>query len=213
MISTIRWSRWALILPLLVAGSAAARAGNVVSTFKVKGNTAIALFDAFDPVDPCLESVVSLAAADVMEKIMPNGRTISFRTTIAVIDFDVCTETVLFNGEGATASHTFQVAADLGTATLSSDVMVQDLLSTLVFPFQVTMTWTATGKPQTTNSVDKFRDPVLGIKITDKSHSTIVEATATGTVFGTGRNHTHEPSDSGNIQRENDGTHTVERAP
>jgi hypothetical protein len=212
MILPTRWIQWALILPLVVAAPSAADAGNIVSIFKVKGNTALALFDAFDPADPCLESFVSVAAADFLEKVMPNGRTTSFRTTIAVIDFDVCTETVLFNGEGVTESHTFEVTPDLKTATLSAEVTVQHALTTLNYPFQVSMTWKATGKPQTTNSNDKFRDPVLGVKITDKSHSTIVDATATGTVFGNGRNHTPLPSDSGNIGRENDGTHVVERA-
>jgi hypothetical protein len=202
-----------LILPLLLAADPAADTATTVSSFRLKGNTATALFLAPDPLDSCLESIVSVASSDLLEKVLSSGKTVSLRTALVVIEFDVCTNTLLFSGEGETATHSFQVAADLSTATLTVQVQLSDAVSTLVYPFQVSLTWKATGKAQTSNTVEKFHDKEAGLKITTKSHSTIVDAAATGTVFGRGRNHTPAPSDSATIQKQNDGTHVIEKTP
>jgi hypothetical protein len=206
----IRASAWLVILPLLFSARPV-QAGNMVTSFKVKGNTVTAIFIAPDPLDPCVESIVSVAAADLLEKVTSAGKTISLRTNLVVVERDTCTGVVLFSGEGSSATHSLTVAPDLSSASLSAQITLQDAVSTQLFPFQVSLSFRAIGKAQTTNTHEKFRDPEAGIKITTKSKSTIVDATATGTVSGFGRNHTPEPSESATIQKQNDGTHVVER--
>lgn len=162
---------------------------------------------------PCVESLVSVVASDLIEKVSTGGRTVSLRTVLMVIQRDACTDTPLFSGEGDTANHTFVVAGDLGSATLTAAVPVVDAISLQTFPFQVNLSWKATGKPEFLKSKETFRDPDFGIKIKTMSRSTQVEATATGTAFGIGQNHTPDASDTATIQKQNDGTHTVQKTP
>jgi len=202
---------WLVALLLLLTACPAANAAATVSTLRVKGDAAVAIFQAFAPFDDCLESFVSAAAADFLEKVTSSGRTISVRTNLTVIEYNTCTQTVLFNGDGITDIHTFQVAANLSTATLTAEIEVLDVLSTLLYPFQMSLTWTAIGKPETSTSRSKFSDRDLGITITDTSQGRSVDAVATGTVIGRGWNHTPAPSDEASIRRESGGTYIVER--
>jgi hypothetical protein len=77
--------------------------------------------------------------------------------------------------------------------------------------FQVNLTWKATSAVETTKFREDFTDKELGIKIKTMSKSTMVQASATGTVTGLGENFPPEPSDSATIQQSNDGSHTVQR--
>jgi hypothetical protein len=211
MISKICRVQLLILSMLLVANIAAAK--TTVSNFQLKGNTVTAIFAAADPLDPCLESIVSVVAADLVEKLMPGGKSVVLRTALVVVERDVCTDTILFSGEGGAATHTLVVASDLSSASLAAQGTLQDSVTMQAFPFQVSLSFTGIGKPQSTNTHEKFRDPEAGIKITTKSKSTIVDAVATGTVSGIGRNHTPAPSELATIQKNNDGTHVVERSP
>jgi hypothetical protein len=213
MTSRMRWKKPVFILSLLLAATWTANAANTVTNFRLKDETATAMFQAGDPLDPCLESLVSVVASDDIEKVSPGGPTPALRTVLVVIQRDACTNTVLFGGQGDTTNHTFQVASNLGSATLTATVPLEDAVSTLVFPFQVSMTWEATGKPQFVHFKETFQDPEVGIKITARSRSTLAEATASGTVFGLGQNHTPEASDSATIQKQFDGTLVIQKTP
>jgi hypothetical protein len=65
-----------------------------------------------------------------------------------VIQRDVCTDSLLFSGEGDTANQTLEVAGDLSLATLTATVPVADAISGQTFTFEVNLVWKATGKPQ-----------------------------------------------------------------
>jgi hypothetical protein len=216
MTSRKRWSKSVFILSLLLAATwtaNAADAANTVENFRLKGNTATALFQAADPLDPCLENVASVVASDTIEKVLPGGRTAALSTVLAVIQRDVCTDFLLFSGVGDTADSTLEVASDLSSATLTATVPVLDTLSHQTFPFHVNLVWQATRKGVFQNTKETFKDKDLGIMITTFTRSRQAPATATETVFGDGQNFTPEASDDATIQKENDGTHFVEKMP
>jgi hypothetical protein len=201
------------ILSLLLAGVAAANAAEVTN-LRIKGDTTTALFQAADPLDPCLENLVSVTSADKIETLSPPGsHTPAPGTVLVVVQRDVCTGFVLFSGAGDTASHSFQVAGNLGSATLTATVLVVDAVSQQGFTFQVNLVWTATGNPQVVHSKETFRDPDLGIRIRTLTHSRQVEAVAIGTVVTGGVNFTPEASDTATIHKENAGSLVIEKTP
>jgi len=99
------------ILPLLLVGNAV-QADTMVTSMHVKGNTVTALFDALDPLDPCLENLVSVVCADLIEQDKPGGKTTFVNTQLTVIQVDVCTSPTLFNADGVSMGPPVQVAAD-----------------------------------------------------------------------------------------------------
>jgi len=209
-------SKSVFILPLLLAATWAASSAVIAATtttnFRLKGDTVVATFEAFDPQDPCLLDFVSVAASDLVEKMSPGGKkTADAGTLLLIIQRDVCTDTVLFGGFGGPASQSFQVAGDLKSATLSAQVPVFNNVTSLTTTFQVNLTFQATGAAEFLHLKETFQDPDLGIKITSQSVSWTSPATATGTVSGVGQNFTPEPSDSATIQKENDGTLTIQK--
>ena len=212
MTPRIRRQKRLWVLFLLLAATPAATAGTTVSHVRVQGDTVTAIF-AVEPPDPgnCVLNLVAVVAADLIEKVLQSGRTQFLRTTVTVAQFDTCVGDLLFIGEGSTDVADLQISSNLRTATLAAMVAVTDALSGTVSNFQLNLTWKATSKASTVNSVDSFKDKDLGIKIKTHSHSTMAEAVATGTVIGIGQNFTPEPSESGTIQRGNDGTHTVQK--
>jgi hypothetical protein len=88
---------------------------------------------------------------------------------------------------------------------------VADILSGTSSNFELNLTWKATSKATTTNTNELFKDRTVGIKVMTRSHSTMAEAVATGTVVGLGYNFTPKPSETATIQRQNDGTHSVQK--
>jgi hypothetical protein len=210
MTSRIRWSRWVLILLLPIVASSAVTAATTSENFRLKGETLMATFEAFDPLDPCLLNFVAVTAADTIEKTSPGGKkTIRNGIVLVVIQRDVCTDSVLFDGMGIATNQTFQVAGNLSSATLTAQVQVFE--GEVGFPFQVNLTWTATGKAELLHSKETFRDAELGIRILSQSVSSIAPATASGTVFGLGQNFTPEASDTGSIQTQNDGSLLIQK--
>jgi hypothetical protein len=198
------------ILPLLLVATSAA-GDTVVTSMRLKGNTATALFVSRDPLDPCIENLVSVVSADLIEKDEPGGKTVFVTTQITVIQQDFCSSITLFNGEGASTAPPVQVAGDLSSASITTTVPVLDGVHRLTHTFQVNLRWQATSAPETTKFREDFTDKERGIKIKTMSKSTMVQATATGTVTGLGENFTPEPSDSATIQKSNDGSHIVQR--
>src|SRR5262249_30636145 len=167
---------------------------------------------AFDPLDPCLLDFVSVSASDLVEKTSPGGKKTSFPgTLLIVIQEDVCTNSVLFQGFGGPAAHSFQVAGNLSSATLTAQVPVRDNITGITSTFEVNLTWKAPGKVEFLHSKETFRDPELGIRIMLQSVSFVAQATATGTVFGVGQNFTPESSDAATIQSQNDGTLLIQK--
>src|SRR4029453_6351259 len=95
--ATLRWNKGLLILPLLLAVAPTAEATTTVSDFRLKGNTATAIFEAVDPSNSCLLNFVSVASADQIERVLQGGRTQLLRTTITVIQVDTCNDLLLFS--------------------------------------------------------------------------------------------------------------------
>jgi hypothetical protein len=206
MTSRKRWSRWGLILPLLLAAGSLADAATTTSHFRVKGDTVTAVFFASDPVDPCVEIFVSVVASDLIEIDKPGRRAFSFNTVLTVAMRDSCTGFIFFSGEGTGSNTTFRAAGDLRSSTLTAEVPVFDEVNGQTSIFQVNLNWEATADAEFIHFKETFRDPDLGIRIITQSVSTLGQATATGTVFGAGKNVTPEPSDTATIQKDNFGT-------
>jgi hypothetical protein len=200
----------ALVLSLLCVAGAPADAAEVTN-FKLKGNTATAGFQGFDPVEPCIESFAFVGASDTVEKVSPSGiKTLSLRTTIQLGQYDRCNDIIVFGSEGVAETNTFQFAKNLTSATLTATVSVADIITFQVHDYQVHLTWKATGIPEYVKTKETFSDPELGIKITAQAKSTQVDATATGTVVGIGSrghifNFTPQASDSATIMKEANG--------
>ncbi len=205
------WNKGLLVFLLLLGDAPTATARTIVSEFRLKGVAATALFVAFDPNDGCLFNLVDVVSADLIEKVLQNGRTQVLRTTVQVIQFDTCTDFFLVDGFGETDIHTLEVAADLSSAQLTATVEVFDDFLESFVTFQLNLTWNATSKASTGNFVESFKDKELGINIKNHIRSTMAEAVATGTVIGLGYNFSPEPSDSGTIQRGSDSVHIVQR--
>jgi len=210
MTPRISWNRWAALL--LIAPAAAVYAGTSTTNFRLKGNTVTSTFEAFDPSDPCILNFVSVSASDIVEKTSPGGKKGGTPgTVLVVLQRDVCTDTPLFDGAGGPASHKFEVAGDLKSATLSAQVPLENTLTGLASTFQIKLTFQATTAAEFLHSKETFSDPELGIKILAQSVSWISQATATGTVIADGYNYTPEASDSATIQKHNDGTLIIQK--
>jgi hypothetical protein len=141
------WTRIALMVTwLLVTPMVTSWADTTASHFQVKGDTAVATFQAFDPNDACLENFVFVAASDRMEKVSPGGGPTSTVGTVLVVgQTDICLGVTLFNADGETPEPSFQFS--LSSATLSTTVTVFDSISTQFYDIDVDLTWTATGAP------------------------------------------------------------------
>jgi hypothetical protein len=186
-------------------------AATTATHFNVKGDTVIALFEAADPQDSCLEDTVFVAASETMEKLSPEGHpTSTLRTMLVVTERDVCTGTALLSGEGEAFQVAFQVAGNQSSATLTATVPVFDGMSAQIIHFDVNLTWTATDQPIFEQSKEIFRDRDLGIFVVAQFRGRHAPAEATGTVVGLGLNFTPEPSVSAELQTENDGTLLIE---
>jgi hypothetical protein len=221
MTSRTLWIKSVFILALLVAAPAAT-AGQTVSVFRQKGNTATATFLATDPNDSCLINFVSVTGSDLIEKVLAGGGIQVLRIVLDVVLFDACTDTVLFAGGGGTNVSNLLVAQDLNSARLTATVTIQDALTGSFSTFEVNLTWRATSEPTLTVFKDNFKDKELGINIKVRSRSTMTEAVAEGTVVGSvctldicglSRNVTPELSDSASIHRFNDATREVTKGP
>jgi hypothetical protein len=195
---------------LLIGINSPGTADTTKSHFKVKADTAVADFEAFDPDNACIENFVSVVASDGMEKVSPGGGpTSTVRTVLIVGQIDGCLGVTLFSGQGETPEQSFQFS--LSSATLSTTVPVFDSISRQMYDFDVDLTWTATGAPVSHHDQETFRDKDLGIKIQTQLRGRHVPAVATGTVVGLGHNFTPKPSDSAELQTDNNGTITIEK--
>jgi len=100
MVRRIR-SRWAVI-PLLLAPASAVFAATSTTAFRLKGETATATFEAFDPQDSCLLDFVSVTASDIVEKTSPGGKKTGSPGTVLIVNQrDVCRETILIDAVDA----------------------------------------------------------------------------------------------------------------
>jgi hypothetical protein len=131
------------------------------------------------------------------------------RTVLVVGQRDGCLGVPLFSGQGETPEQSFQFS--LSSATLTTTVTVFDSISFQDYDFDVDLTWTATGAPVFHHDKETFRDKELGIKIQTQLRGRHAPAVATGTVVGLGQNFTPEPSDSAELQTDNNGTITIEK--
>jgi hypothetical protein len=196
---------------LLVQVGSLGRADTTKSHFNVKGDTAVASFVAFDLDDSCIQHFVTVAASDLMEKVLPGGDpTSEGRTLLIVGQTDICLGITLFNGQGETLQHAFQFANDLGSATLEATVLVFHSVSFQTYDFDVDLTWTATGVLVSHHNKETLRDKELGLKIVTHLRGRHTPAVASGTVLGLGINFTPGPSDSAELQTENHGTIIIE---
>jgi hypothetical protein len=68
------WTRIALLVTwLLVSIGVTGWADTTATHFTVKGETAVATFQAINPQDPCVQNFPSVFASDRMEKLSPEG--------------------------------------------------------------------------------------------------------------------------------------------
>lgn len=176
----MRWSKWFLILPLLFAANSAATATTTVTNLRLKGDSVTALFRSTS-ADGCIVTFVSVGASDLIEKVSATGSTTSARVTVFVVQTDVCQEDgpvdfVVADGEDT--NPTFKVAGNAHTATLTGSIVVLDIVGSRFLTLQLNLTWTATEKPEFTDTKETFKDPELGIKIKTKSRGIFAEATA-----------------------------------
>jgi hypothetical protein len=193
----MHWSKWFLILLLLFAADSVATATTTVTNLRLTGDQVSALFNAPTSADGCVETLLALGAADLIEKVSGSGKTTNTRMVAFVTQTDVCqpflVDIVVADGEATNI--TLKVAGNGRTATLAGSIDVLDIVNGLFRTLQVNLTWTATEKPEFTNTKETFKDPELGIIIKSKSRGIFAEATATGTVMGLGPNLTPEPSE------------------
>jgi hypothetical protein len=200
-----------LVAWLLVHIGSLVRADTTKTQFKVKSDTAVATFEAFDPDDACLQYFVTVVASDRMEKVSPGGDpTTEGRTLLIVGQTDICLGITLVSGQGETFQHAFQFASDLRSATLKATVLVFDSVSFQSYDFDVDLTWTATGAMVPHHDKEMIHDKELGLKINTHLQGRHAPAVASGTVLGLGINFTPEPSDSAELQTENNGTIIIE---
>jgi hypothetical protein len=212
------WTRIAVVATwLLVNIGVTGWADTTATHIKIKGDTAVATFEAFDPDDACLENFVTVVASDRMEKVSPGGGPTSTVEPVLVVgQVDVCLGITLFSGEGVTGDPLFpfaiefQFASNLSSATLRAMVQVFDSVSATAYPFDVEVTWTATGAPVSHHDKETFRDKDLGLMIVTDLRGRHAPAVATGTVVGLGYNFTPEPSISAELQTDNNGTISIE---
>jgi hypothetical protein len=203
-----------LTAALLVGFGMAAWADASATHFQVKGDTAIALFEAVDPEDSCIEDTVVVIASETMEKLSPEGHpTSTVRTVLVVGQVDVCLDFTLLSGEGEVFQAAFRVAGNQRSATLTATVPVLDLISQQIMTFDVNLTWTAQGKPVFEHTKETFRDPETGITIITQLRGFHVDAVAAGTTVEVagGRNFTPSPSESAELHKVNDGTVIVQQ--
>jgi hypothetical protein len=196
---------------LFVSPSSPGRADTITLHLKVKGDTAVASFDTTDPEDPCIQSFVSVVASDVIEKQLPDGKTVRFRTPLIVSQRDVCLGINLLSAEGETPRQSFQCANDLRSATLRTTVPVFDSLTLQFYDFDVDLTWIAQGAPVFHHCKETFRDKELGLRINSHLRGRHAAAEAIGTIVGLDRNLTPGPSVSDELQTENAGTIIIEK--
>jgi hypothetical protein len=211
----MRWSKWVLILPPLLAVTWAAgvvNAATMVSNFRLHGDTVNAVFRAMEPGSTCIEVFALVSGADQVVKIAPgNEVTVVKATTIQLIRRDLCTDTVLLDAEGLTESQTFRVAGDASSAKLTTSLFMLDSVSNTVDLFEIDLTWNASEKAQHVHAKEVVVLPELGLKVQSQSRGKMADAVATGTVMGFGFNFTPAPSESATIVRQNDGTLIVEK--
>jgi len=206
------------IFSLLLAAISAPAAATVTN-LRITGDTITALFDAIDPLDPCIQNLVFVTVADHIEKLSPDGRpTSDAMTAIDVTQHDICNDIPIFVSDVADSvisSRSFHVAGNLRSANLIAEIRIPNLTSQQIVTFQVNLVWTASGQPEFSKTKETFRDADLGIKIRALGHSRHVDAVATGSVVNVsdGRNLTPEPSDSATIAKENDATLVIEKTP
>ena len=188
-------------------------AAATVTKLQLKGDTITAQFDALDPEENCLENFVFVVASDMIQKESQTERTRTVSLMLSIVQKDICTEVVLFSGEGAIAAPDLEIAANLKSATLTAKVPVFDTISQQSVTFDAHLVWNATAKPKVVNSTDIFRDRGLGIFIKSVTHSKQAQAIATGTVFGNGQHFTPEASDMATIENNKDSSLTIEKTP
>ena len=114
-------------------------------------------------------------------------------------------------GEGKTLQHSFQFAGDVGSATVRATVMVFDSFSSPFYEFDVDLTWIAHAEFMAHHSKETLHDKDLGIKIITHLRGRHAPAVASGIVLGLGINFTPEPSDSAELQTENNGSIVIEK--
>jgi hypothetical protein len=197
---------------LLVSLGGTGWADTTAMHFKVKGDTAVAGFEAVDPQDRCIEYTVFVVASDLMEKESPTGQPSSTARTLLIVEQeDLCAEVLLLSGEGETPEHTFQVASNLRAATLTATVTVFDSISVQLVNFEVNLTWTAVGEPVNKHDTEIVHDTELGLHLVAQFRGRHAPAVATGTVLGLGLNFTPEPSTFAEIQTRNDGSILIQQ--
>jgi hypothetical protein len=194
---------------LFLAVGSTAWAKTIKTKFQVKGDTAMAVFQATDPDDPCIENFATVVASNLMEKQKPGGKTETVRTLLVVGRTDTCLGINLFSGDGETTDQSFQFS--LSSARLTTTMFVFDSVSLQDYEFEVDMTWTAEGPAVFHRCKETFRDKELGLKILTQLRGRHAPAEAVGTVVGVGENFTPEPSDEAELQTRNDGTIIIEK--
>jgi hypothetical protein len=196
---------------LFFAVGSTAWAKTTKTKFQVKGDTAIAVFQATAPDDPCIENFVSVVASELMEKQKPGGTTETTRTVLVAGRTHTCFGITLFSGQGETTEHSFQFS--LSSATLTATVLMFDSVSFQSYEFDVDLTWTAEGPAVFHTCKETLRDKDLGIKIMTHLRGRHAPAEAVGTVIGVGENFTPGPSDEAELQTQNDGSIIIEKMP
>jgi hypothetical protein len=113
-------------------------ASGTIFVFKSHGLSANAGFDNVSP-DGCIDTFVNVSGSQ---------NTVNKQTTsgafVAVLQFDICTNTYLLAAEGFADNPTFQIDKNLFSASLNTTISVFDNVSGNMFNVSVSMAWTST---------------------------------------------------------------------
>jgi hypothetical protein len=208
----MRWKHVGMVSALVfVSLFSAGWAETIATNLRLNGKTAIATFDAFDPVDSCLHYLVGVVSSASMQLVSPEPtKATEAGTLLAVQVLDECTHEVLLDGSGTTTQQTL-VFNDLRSATLTATVPLETSTGEIV-ELTVNLTWSATGPTSTSRDVKIVLDRELGLILVLRQRGSSVPAVATGTVVidDLGVNVTPEPSDTAEWQNETQGQLTIQ---
>ena len=89
---------WGLAWLLLASPVSVAHADTTTTNFRVQGNTAVATFQAADPLDSCIFYTVMITASESMQNVSPGGNTSTAGTSLVVAQEDTCLGSILLEG-------------------------------------------------------------------------------------------------------------------
>jgi|GEM_PF-1387027 len=168
---------------------------NAEHVFHLKQQVADAYFSSTD-TSGCVSTDVSVVASESIQRFPPDKGEPSSGVFVSISQYNYCEGTQLLsadNGYGGMqlADQTFQVSANLDSATLNARTYVEDYVSGTAFEVSINLTWTGTGSLGRTRLNSFTRTP--GCKMITHQNGTFRPVEASGAVTLEQTNVTPEP--------------------